>query len=334
MAFRHWLQQQWWKPTPASWPLVPLGLIYCIIASVRRWCYRIGIFKVRRVSVPVIIVGNITVGGTGKTPMVAWLAQHLRDRGYRPGIVSRGYGGRVSKGPILVDPGHDPKEMGDEPVLLARRSRCPVVIGKDRHAAAQLLISTQQCNVIIADDGLQHYGLYRDIEIEVIDGVRRHGNGRCLPAGPLREPRRRAKSVDIHICNGVPEENEIGMNLRATEVVQLGLGTQRRPLSDFLGQTIHAVAGIGNPRRFFELLEKHGIHVIEHPFDDHYLYQPEDINFGDDRPVFMTEKDAVKCEHWGQKDHWYVPVEAQPNLALVDLLRYRLQDKPNGQKTT
>jgi len=301
---------------------------------VRRWCYQIGIFRVRRVAVPVIIVGNITVGGSGKTPLVAWLAQHLSAQGLRPGIISRGYGGRVSKGPIQVKPGHSPREVGDEPVLLARRSHCPVAVGKDRHAAARFLISTQQCNVIIADDGLQHYSLHRDIEIEMLDGDRRHGNGRCLPAGPLREPRRRAKLVDIHVCNGPPRENEIGMNLRATEAIQLSSDIQRRPLNSFQGQTVHAIAGIGNPRHFFDMLEQQGIRIIEHPFDDHFAYRAVDINFGDDHPVLMTEKDAVKCEKWAGPHHWYVPVEAEPDPALIELLRHRLQDDINGQKAT
>ncbi|HEC13273.1 MAG TPA: tetraacyldisaccharide 4'-kinase [Acidiferrobacteraceae bacterium] len=334
MTFSGWLQQQWWTPTPSSWLLVPLGWLYCGIAGLRRWCYQVGVFKVSRVSVPVIIVGNITVGGSGKTPLVVWLAQHLNSRGLRPGIVSRGYGGHDSKGPIQVRPGHDPAEVGDEPVLLARRSHCPVAVGRNRYATAQLLISTLQCSVIIADDGLQHYSLHRDIEIEVLDGNRRYGNGRCLPAGPLREPKWRAKNVDIHVCNGAPKENEIGMNLRATEAVKLGSDSQRRPLTDFQGQTVHAVAGIGNPGRFFEMLEQQGIDVIEHPFGDHFRYLPKDIDFADDRPVLMTEKDAVKCENWAGPNHWYVPVEAEPDQTLIELLKHRLQDDPNGQKTT
>ncbi len=262
---------------------------------------------------PVLVIGNLTVGGTGKTPLVSWLAVQLTKRGFRPGVVSRGYGGS-SHQPRLVQESDDPQGAGDEALLLARLSRVPVAIGRDRPAAAQLLVNVG-CNIILSDDGLQHYALARDCEIVVIDGERQFGNGRLLPAGPLREATKRLKSADVIVVNGGPSvigshvllAGALRMRLEATQAIALRYGTPK-PLREFSGRSVHAVAGIGNPQRFFQMLRALGIEVVAHSLPDHARLEIEDISFADDLPVLMTEKDAVKCTEIAGPHHWYVPV--------------------------
>jgi tetraacyldisaccharide 4'-kinase len=257
----------------------------------------------------VVVVGNVSVGGTGKTPLVCWLVQHLLERGYTPGIVTRGYGGSST---IVrrISASDDPALVGDEPILLARRTGVPVAVGRDRPAAAQLLVSAG-CNVIVSDDGLQHYALARDCEIVVIDGDRRFGNGWLLPAGPLRESPARLKAADAVVVNGgrplLP--GALSMHLEAKNAVALVAGAVR-PLSALTGRRVHAVAGIGNPERFFNMLRSRGIEVVGRPLADHARLTLADIEFGDDTPVLMTEKDAVKCAAFAGAQHWYVPVTA------------------------
>jgi tetraacyldisaccharide 4'-kinase len=265
--------------------------------------------KAVRLGCPVVVVGNLSAGGTGKTPLVCWLAVRLAEQGYRPGIVTRGYGGS-SRDIRLVGGDNDPADVGDEAVLLARRGGVPVAAGRDRPAAAQRLVDIG-CNVIVSDDGLQHYALARDCEIAVIDGARGFGNGRLLPAGPLREPPARLASVDAVVVNGggPPQAGEFGMRVDGDAAVALRDGSVR-PLGGFAGTSVHAVAGIGNPQRFFALLQSHGIDVIEHPLDDHARIEERDILFTDGKPVLMTEKDAVKCARIADGSHWYVPVDA------------------------
>lgn len=290
--------------SPMVWPLLPLSGLYCAVVVLRRWAYRVGLKKTQRLDVPVIVIGNLTVGGTGKTPLVTWLAQFLKEHGYRPGLVARGYGGKATHWPQTVTPDSDPALVGDEPVLLARATGCPMVVAPDRVAAARALLAEHDCNVILSDDGLQHYALGRDIEIAVIDGERRFGNGHCLPAGPLREPARRLKEIDLIVSNGAARQGEFAMQMHTGEANNLVSG-ERRALETFRGQPVHAVAGIGNPTRFFTALRDAGLTIEPHTFPDHHAYRPEDLAFGA-APVLMTEKDAVKCRHFAQANLWAV----------------------------
>jgi tetraacyldisaccharide 4'-kinase len=308
------LQSFWYGRHALTVFLIPLSWIFCGIVFLRRRAFKIGLLKIERLSVPVIVIGNITVGGTGKTPLVIWLANFLRNAGYFPAIVSRGYKGEAKSWPQQVRSDSDPVIVGDEAVLLAKRCQCPVAVGPDRVAAATGLLKYSDCDIIIADDGLQHYALGRNIEIAVIDGVRRFGNGYCIPAGPLREPVSRLKEVDFVVVNGGGVMRlEYSMVLAAGPAHNLCDDTLTQLPEEFRDQQVHAVAGIGNPDRFFSQLKRQGLDIIEHPFADHHQFRAEDILFDDDLPVLMTEKDAVKCKRFASARHWYLPVDAQPD---------------------
>jgi tetraacyldisaccharide 4'-kinase len=278
----------------------------------------------------VIVAGNLTVGGTGKTPLVLWLAGFLRRQGRRPGIVTRGYGGGGTEWPRLVTADSDPFEVGDEPVLLARRSGCPVVAGPDRVAAGEMLVGVGGCDMIVSDDGLQHYRLERDLEILVVDASRGFGNGRCLPAGPLREPALRRRGVDLTVCTGGPCSNGRVMRLVPGNLVNLRNRGISRSLGELRRQRVTAVAGIGNPDRFFRLLRRHGLHLDERPYPDHYRFSREDAASWPPGPVIMTEKDAVKCERFARPDHWYLPVEAELDSGFERSLLDKLKGIGNG----
>jgi tetraacyldisaccharide 4'-kinase len=274
--------------------------------------------------VPVIVVGNITVGGTGKTPLIIWLAELLKNAAYKPGIISRGYGGKSDALAQLVNENSDVNCVSDEALLIARQTRLPVVVSPSRVDAAKKLLSKFDCNIVLSDDGLQHYKLNRDIEIAVIDGERRFGNGYCLPAGPLREPIERLSSVDFIVVNGEKyADHEFSMQLVGNAAVNL-LTSEQKPLQAFQGIACHALAGIGNPERFFKLLELAGLSCTTHNYPDHHPFARDDIEFGDNKPVLMTEKDAVKCTDFAGEKHWYLPVKAVPEPAfgqqLLDLL--------------
>jgi len=297
-----------------------LAPLYGGIVVLRRSLYRRGLRHSVRLSRPVVVVGNLSVGGTGKTPLVLWLVTRLRAQGRKPGIVTRGFGGS-ERGARLIDAKADARLAGDEPVLLARRSGVPVAVGRDRPAAARLLIAAG-CDVVVSDDGLQHYALARDCEIAVIDGARGFGNGCLLPAGPLREATARLSEVDAVVVNGAAGGGAdagvtgqggavpfLAMRLDAREAVAL-VGGERRALGSFSDLAVHAVAGIGNPQRFFDLLRAAAIDVSEHPLADHAHLTAADICFADRKPVLMTEKDAVKCLGLADERHWYVPVDA------------------------
>ena len=305
------LDRYWYSLNPVAIILWPVGLLFCGVAMLRRLAYQRGLCKWHRVGVPVIVVGNLSVGGSGKTPLVVRLVEVLREAGYRPGIISRGYGGQSQDWPRQVGANSDPREVGDEPVLLARRCRCPVAVAPDRVAAAQALLKHSDCNVILADDGLQHYRLARDIEIVVIDGTRRLGNGACLPAGPLREPVGRLRSVDFVVGNGAVQRGEYLMTLVGERAVNLVDPHVTCSLAGFRREQVHAVAGIGNPGRFFRYLQARNIRILEHAFPDHHSFVAADLDFQDHQPVLMTEKDAIKCERLAQDRFWYVPVEAR-----------------------
>lgn len=295
----------------------------------RRAAYRVGVFRVQRFSVPVIVIGNITVGGTGKTPLVIWLADHLRQRGLKPGIVSRGYGGRARHWPQQVRPDSDTATVGDEAVVLATRTGCPMCVGPDRPAAVAALLQHTDVDMVICDDGLQHYALARDLEIAVVDGERRFGNGFLLPAGPLREPVKRLKDVDLVIANGQADRGEYSMQL-FQPVLQSLDGNQQMALADLQGQVVHALAGLGNPERFFDLLRRHGLGLDVRSFPDHHAFRAVDLVFDDQRPVLMTEKDAVKCRRLPCSNCWVVQVDVQPDAAFVHQLALSLKEIPDG----
>lgn len=313
---QRWVNKVWYGDSRAFLVLLPLSWLYGWISALRRFLYRSGVLRSVRMGLPVIIVGNLSTGGTGKTPITIWLVNELRSRGFRPGVVSRGYRGTVGRSPLLVMPHSDPAIVGDEPVLIAKRCGCPVAVHPDRVSAAHML-KGQDVDVIVADDGLQHYRLQRDFEIAVVDAERGFGNGRLLPAGPLREPLSRLQRVDRIVVNGkdsaktipgLPHAAVAGFRLRASVLARLD-GKQTLPLDTLAGSRVHAVAAIGNPGRFFQMLTDFGIDVIPHPLPDHAGIVAGDLAFGDDTRVVMTEKDAVKCRYLAPQKLWYVPVD-------------------------
>lgn len=326
MTLHQWLSRGWYGSRPI-WFLIPLSWMFMTLSAIRRRCYKHGIFRVARLPVPVIVVGNITVGGTGKTPLVIWLSQALRAQGYRPGIVTRGYGGRSAHWPLPVTPTTDVGMAGDEAVLLARVTDLPVIAGPDRVAAAQQLVHEHSVNIIVSDDGLQHYRLGRDLQIVTLDGERGLGNGWRLPAGPLRESAATLKNADLVVCKnrlplglGLPANTPI-MRLRLTSVVRLQDGTTQS-LANFRGHSVHSVAGIGHPEQFFAALTAMGIQVEPHVLPDHAKLRECDVLFGDHQPVLMTEKDAVKCAGLDLPDHWYVPAQVEFSREhAADILR-------------
>lgn len=325
MALADRLESAWYGASRAPWWTKPLALLYGAATSLRRGLYRSGVLRSVRLSVRVVVIGNLSVGGTGKTPLTIAVAEALRRRGYTPGVVSRGYGG-TQKQPVLLGLSPDPAVVGDEPCLI-HASGVPVAVGRKRPQAAKLLIEAG-CDVIIADDGLQHYALARNIELCVIDGVRRFGNSRLLPAGPLREPLSRLQQVDFRICNGgVLAPGDVPMQLQGALARAL-VNDAVKPLADFAGQTVHAVAAIGHPQRFFASLRSQGMQVIEHAFPDHHAFVPADLAFADGRPVLMTEKDAVKCLAFAQPHWWTVPVRAILPAAFFNELASRLRTSP------
>jgi tetraacyldisaccharide 4'-kinase len=320
----------WYGKRLIAFVFVPLSWLFGLVVKFRSIAYNKGWLKSTRLSVPVIVVGNITVGGTGKTPVVIWLAGLLKSAGYSPGVISRGYGGIASSWPQQVRADSDSRVVGDEAKILARRTGCPVAVGPNRVNSAQALIDHHQCNVIISDDGLQHYALQRDIEIALVDGERRYGNRFLLPAGPLREPVERLQSVDLVVCNGLANADEYPLKVEGAEAVNLLDEQEKVPLESFSSSPCHALAGLGNPSRFFSHLKKFNLSFEPHIFPDHFKYSEKDINFDDERPVLMTEKDAVKCTMMAGEKHWYVPIKAQMTQKFGLTLLSLLKEKTNG----
>lgn len=323
-----WLTDSWYQKHPLRWLLLPLSFVYRFIVFLRKHAYQRDILTRHKMPVPVIVVGNISVGGTGKTPFVIWLAEQLKQTGYSPGIISRGYGSKAPAYPFEVNSDSSASQAGDEPLLISRRTQCPVIIDPDRSQAAVHLLSRHHCDVIISDDGLQHYALKRDIEITLVDGNRRFGNKLCLPAGPLREPMSRLKTVDFVVYNGSEENPLYQMQLDAAEWVNLVDSSKRLPVNAFADREVHAVAGIGNPQRYFDLLCDYKMIVHPHAFADHHAFSMGDLNFGDNLPLLMTEKDAVKCQQYAQAHHWYLPVSARIDDDLLQAIVKKLKD-PN-----
>lgn len=328
-----WLERYWQRTTLLGLLLYPLSVLYRSVVAVRRLLYRWGVLATVRLPVPVIVVGNITVGGTGKTPVVLWLVSYLREHGLHPGIVSRGYGGNTITA-AAVTAGSDPAVCGDEPLLLARRSDAPVWIGADRAAAANALLAAHpECDIIVSDDGMQHYRLARDVEIAVIDGMRGLGNGHFLPAGPLRESSERLATVNAIVIN-MSQSSAIALKARAPATFAMTL--RSRGFHNLLNQEhtatpehfhnrrVHAVAGIGNPQRFFAQLQRLGLTFTTHEFPDHHAYTPADLTFNDADFVVMTEKDAVKCGSFATELYWALRVDAEIDPALGDLVLAKL----------
>jgi tetraacyldisaccharide 4'-kinase len=335
------LTELWYREQAGPSLLQPFAWLYGGLVALRRRAYATGWARSAGAGRPVVVVGNLTVGGTGKTPLTIWLARALRAAGLRVGIVARGYGSRNGGRPRRVALDSVWQEVGDEPLILARRTACPTVIGIDRLAAARVLAG-DGVDVILADDGLQHLRLARDCEIVVIDGARGIGNGRLLPAGPLREPATRLHQVDAVVVNGAVTRSSLApllpgvvlaMQLEASEVVSLD-ERSRRPLESFAGERVHAVAGIGNPQRFFSQLRAHGLEVIEHAFPDHHPLTAAQLAFADALPVLMTEKDAVKSRSFANPRLWYVPVTAQLTAPDAQELLTRVLAKVRGAATS
>ncbi len=324
------IERHWYRDTLLSRLLAPLGWLYGLLAVLRRALYRRCVLRSTHPGAPVIIVGNLTVGGSGKTPLVIWIARFLKEHGRRPGIVTRGYGGHAVDWPQTVTPESDPDAVGDEPVLLAREAGCPVVADPDRVRGARRLVQTLGCDIVVSDDGLQHYRLARDLEIAVIDGARRFGNGRCLPAGPLREPLARLSAVDARVTLGQPQAGEWGMALATGMFHRLEAPETTAEADRFRGQPVHAVAGIGHPKRFFEHLRGLGIEVVEHPFPDHHRFRVEELQFRDGGEILLTQKDAVKCERLAGVTGWVLAVRVQPDPALGEFLQRWLKEYDGG----
>ncbi len=330
-----WLESYWYRLSPLHLVLWPLSVLFGALAALRRGLYRAGLLKRTRMRVPVIIVGNINAGGTGKTPSVIWLVRWLLDHGYSPGVISRGYGG-TAHAARSVAADSDPADVGDEAVLLARRCACPVWVGASRVAAAQALLAAHpQCTVLISDDGLQHYALERAVELVVLDGERGCGNGMLLPAGPLREPLDRLAEVDALIINGgaafpleVLPSKVPAFDMRLDGATFYALRTPGQDVgpAHFERSSVRAIAAIGNPQRFFNRLHELGISFTARAFPDHHAYTAADCAFGTKTAVIMTEKDAVKCERLaGEHDNWWaLRVDATIDDRLGELIVHKI----------
>ncbi len=309
-----WLERIWYGGEPVPLVLAWLERVYAAALALRRSLYRRGWLRSETLPVPVIVVGNLTAGGTGKTPFVVWLVRELAQRGWRPGVILRGYRGESGTA-RRVEPEARADDVGDEAIMIARATAVPVAVGHRRADAGRLLVPA--CDVIVSDDGLQHWAMQRDLEICVVDGERRHGNGRLLPAGPLREPASRLARVDHVVANGAARPGEIAMRVGGTRAVSLADPTRSVTLESLRGKVVHAVAGIGNPQRFFALLRGFGISVVEHPYSDHHRYTGDELVVPGDDLVLVTEKDAVKCEPFVHARVYVVPVEAELPVELA-----------------
>lgn len=327
------LHAVWYKSRVAGYSLLPLAGVFCLLSLIRQQWLRL---RSRvELSRPVIVVGNITVGGTGKTPLVIAIVEYLQAQGLKPGVVSRGYGGKANY-PLPIDAATTAAQAGDESLLIARRCGCPVVVSPDRVQAARYLLANNDIDLIVSDDGLQHYSLPRQIEIAVVDGERGLGNGLCLPAGPLRERAGRLATVDFVVVNGGSGHsfpgNQFAMSLSVQPLRPLRpqqAGQEPQP-----GSAVHAVAAIGNPARFFRTVEQQGFQVTPHAFADHHFFSEKDLLFSDGYPVLMTEKDAVKCMTFPRlTNHWYLPVTAVLPEGFWSALQARLEQLAKGSQS-
>lgn len=314
--------KHWYGRGLLAWLLWPASLIFRLAVALRRALYRLRLLKSAHPGIPVVVVGNLTAGGSGKTPLVIWIAEFLKSKGWTPGIISRGYGASIAH-PRAATIADDATQVGDEPILLSRRSGCPVWVGADRVAVARALRATHpEVDVLILDDGLQHYRLRRDLEIAVVD-ARAFGNGFLLPAGPLREPAGRLRSVDAVVSHGGAVRG-YAMKLAGDTLHRMSDAAERRAAASFGADKVHAVAGIGDPNRFFLHLARLGMKVLPHPFPDHHPFTAQDLEFAGEAPVVMTEKDAVKLRRVARANWWVLPVSAQLDPAFGDWLSGRL----------
>jgi tetraacyldisaccharide 4'-kinase len=313
----------WYKPRHfLKFLLLPFSWFFGCVVEIRHLLYQTGFKKTCHFSIPVIVVGNITVGGTGKTPFVIQLARMLQERGYQPGIISRGYGVKKIKKPKLVTLESHFSQVGDEPLVMAKHLNCPIAVCADKVLAVHFLLENFYCNVVISDDGLQNYHLGRSVEIALVDGKRLFGNRCYLPAGPLREPIRRLEMVDFVVYHrgflSSRGENIFQMQLKPGQLTSVVDFQKQIDVKDLVGTSVHAVAGIGHPDRFFDTLKMLCLNIITHSFRDHYQFKQSDIDFGKDAFVIMTEKDAVKCQEFADHRHWFLPMVADFNQDLVD----------------
>ncbi|AJC66157.1 tetraacyldisaccharide 4'-kinase [Dickeya zeae] len=320
------IERIWSGRSPLYLVLLPLSLLYGLVSHLIRLSYQCGWRKVWRAPVPVVVVGNLTAGGNGKTPVVIWLVEQLQQRGYRVGVVSRGYGGKAEQYPLQVTNRVTTAQAGDEPLLIYQRTGAPVAVAPKRCDAVKALLAQHPLDVIVTDDGLQHYALARDMELVVVDGIRRFGNGWWLPAGPMRERASRLRSVDAVIVNGgEAKPGEIAMQLTAGDAVNLLTG-ERRAVATL--PPLVAMAGIGHPPRFFATLKALGSTLVrEVAFADHQHWQAEELQRltdSDQQPLMMTEKDAVKCRAFARANWWYLPVDAALSVPESTLLLQRL----------
>ena len=318
------IRQRWYGDGPIHWWHKLGTWLFSRVVAVRQWLFRVGLKRTHQLGVPVIVVGNITAGGGGKTPMVIWLAQHLQSMGYKPGIVSRGYGGKRKVEPMFVTANANPAASGDEPLLMAKKTQLPVMVGKDRVKAGRLLIKNYSVNVIVADDGLQHLAMGRDAEIVMLDARWRTGNHQMIPSGPLREPLERLNSVDLVVFKGHMADQhhyEIGL----AGIHQLNHPSVTRDLTEFRSQKVVAMAGIANPDSFFSLLAAAGMAIVKQPLPDHHDISEADFAEHEGTAVLITEKDAVKCENMNLPNVWVVKMALQmppaTEQALDDLIQ-------------
>lgn len=312
LNFCYKIQTLWYnkKPNWLIYLLLPIAGIYWLIITIRSFAYRFKLLASYKLKIPTVIVGNITVGGTGKTPVVIYLVKLLQEYGFNPGVISRGYKGKAKQNTIVTATSA-PEQVGDEPLLIVKRTKCPLVVGKNKVAAAKYLQAKFPVDVIISDDGLQHYALQRDIELVVIDGIKRFGNGFCLPAGPLRELPSRLNTVTAILINGGQAvAGEYPLQILGTRAYNLKKQSYCE-LSAFSPTLVHAVAGIAEPNKFFQLLQQNQLTIIPHIFPDHHQFLPAELEFADDLPIIMTEKDAVKCLKFANEKFWCLPIEVK-----------------------
>jgi tetraacyldisaccharide 4'-kinase len=331
-----WIDNMWYSPSWYHWPviilLLPLTAVFWVLSGLRRWSFRLQIKPSVSIPALVIVVGNIGVGGNGKTPLVVYLANRLRQEGYHPGVLSRGYGGKNATYPMSVDYISEVDRVGDEAILMRQHINCPLVVDPIRPRGAMELVEKHKCDVIICDDGLQHYALNRDVEIVVMDGQRRCGNHLLLPAGPLREASWRLDTADFLVLNGgLVTNGEYLMSLEAGKLINVKYPNKSLSIKD-LRAPVTALAGIGNPQRFFSLLEKKRVKLKDQiSFVDHHAFIRKDIPSG---TVIMTEKDAVKCTQIVHDDCWYLPVSARLTNQFESQLLQKLKQVAADKKQT
>lgn len=332
MNLDDFFQRIWKDRNPLAYGLWPVSLFYSTAVELRRLGYRSGLLAVENLNFPTIVIGNLTVGGTGKTPLTIWAVNFLRERGYSPGVISRGYGRRDPGQARMVTEESMPEEVADEPLLIMRQTNAPVAVANNRSDAIRLLMRESSCDIVISDDGLQHLAITSDLKVLLIDGQERFGNKFCLPAGPLRESSRRADDFDLVVVNGQGRADEYSMECSFTEAVNLLDRSQTRPMDSFAGDRVTAVAGIRHPDRFFGMLKQQGIESVNHSFPDHHDFIPSEFEkVSADRPILMTEKDAVKCERFAGPDWWYVGLEAKPDASFQEVFATSVETIMSGR---